>query len=103
MEQFRRETKEICERYKISIDRVFNADQTGLYYQKLPTTMYIKRCEKKTVRCTKQMKDKTRITLMVCTSAVEKKCPLAVVGNPQQPECFRLLDDPKKPPLPYKS
>ena len=29
------------------------------------------------------MKDKTRITVMVCTAACNAKCPLAVVGKPK--------------------
>ena len=47
------------------------------------------------------MKDKTRLTLMVCTAANGEKFPLAIVGKPKTPHCFRLLADPGNTPIPY--
>ena len=61
--------------------RVYNGDQTGLYYQKLPNRMYVDKDTKHTHAGVKQMKDKTRVTLMVCTAADGSKVPLAVVGK----------------------
>ena len=43
------------------------------------------------------MKDKTRMTLMVCTVASGKKVPLAVVGKSKAPKYFEGIT----PPLPY--
>jgi hypothetical protein len=77
---------------------LYNADQTGLYYQKLPNTLYIIHIEeKKLIRDCKQMKDKNRLTVMVCTSANGDKVPLAVVGKSKKPVSF----DNQPPPLPY--
>jgi len=80
---------------------VWNADQTGLYYRKLPDRIYVDKDRKNSVRGVKAMKDKSRITIMVCISAEGEKAPLSVVGKPVSPECFRLLNNRNKPPLAY--
>ena len=49
--------------------RIYNADQTGLFYKKLPNIIYINKAEQKNYSGNKQMEAKDRITLMVCTSA----------------------------------
>ena len=46
---------------------VWNADQTGLYYQNLPNSVYVDEANKKDYAGVKQMKYNTRITLMVRT------------------------------------
>ena len=101
MNEFKRELTELMTEHDISLDRIYNADQTGLYYQKLPNTMYVNTAEKHTARGVKQMKDKTRLTLMVCTSATGEKVPLHMVGKSKKPACFRLLAAGKKLPLFY--
>ena len=50
----------------------------------------------------KQMKDKARITLMVCTAADGTKVPLAIVGKSKNPKCFAHLPG-KEPPMHYTS
>ena len=45
------------------------------------------------------MKDKTRLTLMACTSATGEKIKLAVIGKSNRPHCWDICDD--HPPLPY--
>ena len=91
---------DLLEEYSIPPSCVYNGDQTGLYYQKLPNRMYVDKDTKSTYAGVKQMKDKTRITLMVCTAADGSKVPLSVVGKPKKPECFRLLRG-GKTPVPY--
>jgi DDE superfamily endonuclease len=76
---------------------LYNPDEFGLFYQKLPNRMYVDSRQRKTVAGCKQMKDKSRITVMLCTAADESKVPLAVVGKAKKPSCFSLGD----PPLPY--
>ena len=73
--------------------RIYNADQTGLFYQKLPNRIYVDKDRKKDYAGAKQMKDKTRITLMVCTSAHGEKVPLTLVGKTMKPHCFDHLDE----------
>jgi hypothetical protein len=83
--------------HKIIPAWLYNADQFGLFFQKLPNRIYIDAGQKKTIAGCKQMKDKTRITVMLCTAADGSNVPLAVVGKAKKPACFSLGD----PPLPY--
>ena len=55
------------------IQCVYNLYQTGIYYQKLPNHVYIDEASKNYCAGVKQMKDKTRITLMVGTSSSGEK------------------------------
>ena len=80
---------ELLEKLSIPPSRVYNGDQTGLYYQKLPNRMYVNKDTKHTHAGVKQMKDKTRVTLMVCKTVDGSKLPPAVVGKPKKPMCFR--------------
>jgi hypothetical protein len=90
----------ILEEKEIRPPCLYNGDQTGLYYQKLPNRIYVDAAKKDDYSGVKQMKDKTRITIMVCTASDGTKVPLSVVGKPKKPVCFRLSDD-GKPPLTY--
>ena len=63
----------LIEKYSVPAERIYNADQTGLFYQKLPNKLYVNKDKKNNYSGAKQMKDKTRITLMVCTAADGKK------------------------------
>lgn len=84
-------------------ERVYNADQTGLFYNKMPNRIYVTKADRKNFAGVKQMKAKDRLTVMVCTAADGSKVPLSIIGKPKVPECFRYsLDDPSKPPLAYK-
>ena len=84
------------------MDRIYNADQTGLFHQKLPNRIYVHKDSKKSFSGAKQMKDKTRITIMLCTAASGRKQPLAVIGKSKNPRCFKHLPD-KKPPMAYRN
>ena len=55
---------------------VYNIDQTGLYYQKLPNRVYVDESNKKDCTGVNKIKDKKRIKLMVGTSDSGKKCHL---------------------------
>ena len=84
------------------MERIYNADQTGLYYQKLPNRIYLNKDYKKDCKGAKQMKDKTMITLMVCTAASGWKVPLAMIGKAKTPKCFTHLPR-KVPPMHYQN
>ena len=71
---------------------VYNADQTGLFYTKLPNSLYVPIENRKVYKGAKQMKSKNSITLMIFTSADGKKLPLAVVGKSKKPHFFNLCD-----------
>jgi DDE superfamily endonuclease/Tc5 transposase DNA-binding domain len=79
---------------------IYNADQTGLFYQKLPNKIYVDKSSKKKYAGAKQMKDKNRITVMICTAADGSKVPLSIVGKSKNPVCFRICES-SNPPLPY--
>jgi len=95
----RDEIKETIVRYGVAVGCVYNADQTGLFYNKLPNRMYADKVRRKTLKGAKQMKSKDRVTLMVAIGADGGKVPLYVVGRSKKPLCFSLCDN--KPPIPY--
>jgi len=45
------------------------------------------------------MKDKTPITLMVCTAGDGSKVPMSMVGKPKKPACFGLCESGKRAKL----
>lgn len=98
--KFQKELLDTCQKHNIQLQHLYNADQTGLFYRKLPNRMFLKKEAAKTARGCKQMKSKERLTLMVCTAANGDKIPLSLVGKTAEPRCFRLLEG-KRPPLPY--
>ena len=59
---WRKELQQIFEEKIFTPSTLYNADQTGLFYQKLPNSLYIKKGGKSGI---KAMKDKTRVTVMV--------------------------------------
>ncbi|GFT16455.1 tigger transposable element-derived protein 1 [Trichonephila clavipes] len=63
---FPEELAKIIEDGDYSADQVFNADETGLYWKKLPNRTYITKDEK-TVSRHKASKD--RVTLLLCSNA----------------------------------
>jgi hypothetical protein len=82
---------DVLERCNIKPSCLRNADQTGLFCQKLPNRICVDKADKKDHAGVKQMKDKTRITIMVCTASNGRKVPLSVIGEPKKPVCFSLL------------
>ena len=90
----------LLEEFSIPPSRVYNGDQTGLYYQKLPNRMYVDKGTKHNHAGIKQMKNKTRVILVVCTVVGGSKVPLAVVGEPKKLVCFRVQTRNVLPPIP---
>lgn len=90
----------LIEEYNVLPQCIYNADQTGLFYQKLPNRIYVEKARVKDFKGTKQMKDKNRITLMVGTAADGSKIPMSIVGKPKNPACFSMCEN-GKPPLAY--
>ena len=69
---------------------VYNMDETGLFFKLLPNRSYVKQEDVKTVRGTKLMKAKDRVTLYVTTNATgTDKVPLSLIGKSKNPRCFR--------------
>lgn len=97
MRHFRDELQALMDKHNVPLEHVYNGDQTGLYYRKMPNRIYVDKEQRKSVRGVKAMKDKERITAMVCTSATGIKVPLAFVGKAKRPRCFQLAPDGKTP------
>ncbi len=55
--------RQTMEDFNIPLEWVYNADQTGLFYNKLPNQMYVS-AARKDYRVVKQMKSKDRVTLI---------------------------------------
>ena len=56
------------EGYKLEI--IFNMDETGLFLRAMPVRTYLATVEnRKTVRGTKALKAKDRVTLIICVNA----------------------------------
>jgi hypothetical protein len=82
------ELREIIAEYPRS--QVYNQDESGLYFRCLPNRTYLfETKEFKRARGSKVMKDKSRLTEYMCTSADGKKVPLAFIGKSKRPRCFR--------------
>lgn len=73
------------------LQNVFNVDKTGLMYRLMPRRSYVEATERLTVRGTKVMQAKERITVILCCNATgSRKIPLSVIGAPKYPRLFRI-------------
>lgn len=78
-------------------DDVYNADETGLFFQCLPNKTFCFSNE----NCSSGKASKQRITVMVCSNSTgTDKRPLFMIGRSQNPRCFKKL--PKKLDGTYK-
>ena len=86
-------------RVPYSLENIYNVDETGLIFKLFPKNTYISMHEnRKTVRGTKSMKAKDRITSYLCTNASGTlQLPMAVSGKAKNPRCFKF----KSPCFPY--
>lgn len=87
----------VIHQHNIPKSCIYNADQTGVYYQKFPNRLYVEYAKKKDYAGVKQMKDKNRETLMVCTAADGTKVPFMIVEKAKRPACFGY----EEPPMHY--
>ncbi|XP_028656937.1 tigger transposable element-derived protein 1-like [Erpetoichthys calabaricus] len=93
-EKFILEFKKIIEEESYVLQQVFNADETGLFWKKMPNKTYITK-EEKALPGHKPMKD--RLTLLLCVFAPAVKEYLEKNNLPLK--CLLLLDNaPAHPP-----
>lgn len=72
---------------------IFNADETGLCYRRLPTRSLVKKGDN-----THNVKlSKERLTVLLCCSQTGEKLKPLVIGKSLKPRCFRNLDQRKLP------
>ncbi|GFW61057.1 tigger transposable element-derived protein 1 [Trichonephila clavipes] len=72
-----------------SADQVFNADETGLYWKKLPNRTYIAKDEK-TASGHKASKD--RVTLLLCSNASDRMLKPLLINKPLRPRALKGKD-----------
>jgi len=85
-----------------SAERIYNMDETGLFFLCISSRAYVKAGQRRKARGTKAMKAKDRVTLFFdCNATGTHKIPVAMIGKAKQPMCFK---PPRRPcPLPYFS
>ena len=72
-------------------DCIFKVDKTGLFFKLLPRRTCICSFEnKKSLRGTKALRAKDRITAYICMNATGTKVPIYIIGTAKNPRCFRL-------------
>eukprot|EP00170_Pyropia_yezoensis_P004091 contig_16886_g4102 len=83
-------------------DRIYNMDETGLFYRCTPNRSYVQAGQRRQARGTKAMKAKDRVTLVWAYNATDShKIPVAFIGKAKQPRCFK---PPRQAcPVPYFS
>lgn len=84
------------------LGNIFNVDETGVQDRVYLRDTYIQlgKENSKTVRGTKGMTAKDRVSAYMCTNATgEAKVPMAIIGKSKNPRCFRN----RPPPVKYFS
>ena len=83
MEDWKLRLSRLCEGY--SLDNIFNADETGLFYRTLPTRSLVANGH----HCEDGKKAKERMTVLLTASATGEKLKPLVIGKSANPRCFR--------------
>ena len=74
----------------LTLEQLYNCDETGLQYRMLPDKTLACRHEKGAADMKKQ---KDRVTLMACSNATGKhKLPLVCIGKSRNPRCFKNIN-----------
>ena len=85
VEPFKEELQELLERETLTLEHLYNCDETGLCYRMLPSKTLASRSEKEASGMKKQ---KDRVTLMACCNATgTHKLPLMFIGKAKNPRC----------------
>lgn len=75
---------------KYSMDQIFNADETGLYFRLLPDQTLAASFEKS---ADGRKKAKERVTLNVCSNVSGSiELPLHLIGKAKRPRCFKGIN-----------
>ena len=96
IDPFKRKLQEVMEK-GLTLEQLYNCDETGLYYRMLPAKTLASRYEKGAEGMEKQ---KDCVTLMACSNATgNHKLPLVLIGKSANPRCFKNIN---KAALPVK-
>ena len=87
---FTKKLEEIMEEKSLTLEQVYNCDETGLCYRMLPDKTLAKKSEKGAKGMKKQ---KDRVTLMACANATgSHKLPLVFIHKSKNPRCFKHVN-----------
>ena len=90
IESFKMKLAEIIEEGDLTLNQVFNCDETGLYWKLLPNKTLVSAREKEAKGF---KKPKERVTIMACTNATGSiKFPLVFIHKSENPWCFKNID-----------
>ena len=90
VEPFKEELQELLERETLTLEHLYNCDETGLCYRMLPSKTLASRSEKEASGLKKQ---KDCVTLMACCNATGMhKLPLMFIGKAKYPRCFKNIN-----------
>lgn len=92
VDPFKEKLRKVIQEYDLNEHQLYNADETGLYWQLLPDKTYVSLAEK-TAPGLKI--SKRRLTFLGCTNAAgsHKVKPL-VIGKAKNPRCFKNFNNP---------
>ena len=100
IEPFKEELQQLLERESLTLEQLYNCDETGLCYRMLPNKTLASQSEKEASGIKKQ---KDRVTLMACSNATgTHKLPLVFIGKAANPRCFKNMNK-KALPVNYYS
>ena len=90
IEIFRNKLQDTLEQEGLTLEQLYNCNETGLQYRMLPDKTLACRHEKGAAGMKKQ---KDRVTLMACSNATGKhKLPLVCIGKSRNPRCFKNIN-----------
>lgn len=90
IDPFKKKIQEIMERESLTLEQVYNCDETGLLFRMLPEKTLAAKHEKGAKGMKKQ---KDRVTLMACSNASgSHKLPLVFIHKYQKPRCFKNVN-----------
>lgn len=75
-----------CEGY--AAEDIYNLDETGLFFEALPTKSYVLKGEK----CQGGKNSKSRLTVCFITSLTGEKEPPIIIGKSQRPRAFKRIN-----------
>ena len=89
-EPFKEKLQMLMDEESLTLQQVYNCDETGLYYRMLPNKTIAARSEKQAPGF-KRLKD--RVTIMTCSNVSgSHKLPLMFVGKAANPCCFKNVN-----------
>lgn len=89
---FKEKLKMVIEKYELNEHQLYNADETGLYWQLLPDKTYVSLTEK-TAPGLKIAK--RRVTFLGCANASgSHKIKPLLIGTAKNPRCFKNFHNP---------